>query len=66
VVYGTDIRSQCKRCSVLSIRSLGVDEEKMRPDHWLGLVPFVPCNALTGRKDIQPIKTCSSGLQRFS
>jgi len=24
-----------------------VDEERMRPGHWLGLVPFVPFSALT-------------------
>jgi len=30
-----------------SIRSSVVDEERIRPGHWLGLVPCVPFSALT-------------------
>jgi len=32
------LKSQCKGSNAISIRSLIVDEERMRPSHWLGLM----------------------------
>ena len=46
-----------------------VDEERMRPGHWLGLVLCVPFSSLTlmvgDMKDFWPIKTCSIDPQKF-
>ena len=40
-------KSRCRGSSGPSIRSLVVDEERMRPGHWLGSVLCVPFSALT-------------------
>jgi len=61
--------SQHKGSSVVTIRSLVVDEERMRPGHWLWLVLCVPFSALTlwlaSRQDIRLIKTRSTYPGRF-
>jgi len=47
-----------------------MDEERMRPGHWFGLLLCVSSSALTywlaNRKDIWPIKSCAINPQRFS
>jgi len=36
-----------KQSSTLSVRIPVVDDERMRPTHWLGLAFYVPFSALT-------------------
>jgi len=62
------IRKCPKRKQCHFIRSLVVDEERMRPGHWLGLVLCVAFSALTLLgywEDIRPVKTCDTYPQSF-
>jgi len=62
------IRKCPKRKQCHFIRSLVVDEERMRPGHWLGSVLCVAFSALTLLgywEDIRPVKTCDTYPQSF-
>jgi len=55
---------------LLSVRSLVVDEERMRPSHWLVLVLCVPFSALTlmvrwQKGHLDSKRSCSTNPQRF-
>jgi len=64
------MQSQHKQTNGPSIRSLVLDEERMRPGHWLGSVLCVFFSALTllveWQEEHQPVKTWATSPQRFS
>ena len=51
-----EFMSRHKRSNAPSIRTPAVDQERMRPGHWLGSVFCVPFSAVDDRKDIRPLK----------
>jgi len=64
-------QSQHKGSSAPSISSAVVDEERMRPGHWLWLVLYLPFRALTPMVQWQEghpacKRTRSTNCQRFS
>ena len=63
MITNNELESQHKQSNT-PIRSPVVDEERMRPGHWLGSVLCVPFSVLTllhdGRDANEPVNKCSA------